>query len=288
MLSVIIPVINAEKDLPGLLAALKTQTLRPDEIIVVDTASVDKTADICRNDLAVKLIGIRRKDFDHGGTRDMALRISRGDIVVFLTQDALPADDKLLENLTKPLSDPDVAVCTGRQIPKSDASKMEQLVREFNYPELSHVRSKEDIAQMGIKTFFCSDVCAAYNRYTYLELGGFDHPLKTNEDMFFAAKAINAGYKIAYAADARVYHSHNFTLKEQFRRNYSQGYEMEKHKALLGEVSKESEGVRLVKHVSVELLKHGRIGSFIHFGFDCIARYTGSVAGKNAYRRSVR
>ena len=283
MISVIIPTINAEKELPGLLSSLKNQTIIPDEIIVIDSGSDDSTKEICRSDAAVTLIEIQRDEFDHGRTRDFALRSSRGDIVVFLTQDALPADEEMLKNLISPLSDPRVAVCTGRQIPKPDASGMERLIREFNYPSTSHIRSADDIPRMGIKTFFCSDVCAAYNRNTYLELGGFVYPLKTNEDMFFAAKAIHAGFLIAYAADATVYHSHDFTLKEQYIRNYIQGYEMEKHRSLLGDVSKESEGVKLVRYVSAGLLKHGRIISFIRFGFDCCARYLGSRAGCRAF-----
>ena len=118
---------------------------------------------------------------------------------------------------------------------------MEQLVRTFNYPAKSKVRSKDYIPEMGIKTFFASDVCSAYRRNIYEELGGFDYPIKTNEDMFYAAKVINAGYKIAYRADAEVLHSHNFTLKEQYKRNYIQGYEIERHRDILGKSSQESE-----------------------------------------------
>lgn len=283
MISVIIPTLNAENELQELLSALKNQTIIPDEIIVIDSESDDGTKKICQSDADVTLLEIQRDEFDHGRTRDYALRSSKGDIVVFLTQDALPVGSVFLANLISPLSDDCVAVSTGRQVPKSNATAMEKLVRKFNYPAKSHVRSKEDLKRMGIKTFFSSDVCAAYNREIYLTLGGFEYPLKTNEDMFFAAKAINAGYKIAYAADAQVYHSHTFTLREQYRRNYIQGYEMEKHQGLLGDVSKESEGGKLVKYVSAHLLKHGRLVAFIRFGFDCCARYLGSRAGRHAY-----
>ena len=138
---------------------------------------------------------------------------------------------------------------------------------------------------MGIKAFFCSDVCAAYNREIYLVLGGFDHPLKTNEDMFFAAKALRGGYRVAYSAEAKVYHSHNFTLREQYARNRIQGYEIERHWNLLGDVSKESEGMKLVKTVSGELLKQGRVFSFLHFGLDCGARFLGSRAGKKEFEK---
>lgn len=281
-ISVIIPTLNAEKELPALLEGLSAQTARPDEVIVIDSESGDRTVSIAEA-AGARVMTVARKDFDHGKTRDTALQASSGEIVVFLTQDAVPADETFLENLIRPLGEEKVAVATGRQLPKTDATPMEKLVRAFNYPAESHIRSEEDVPRMGIKAFFCSDVCAAYSREIYQALGGFDHPLKTNEDMFYAAKAIRGGYRVAYAADAKVFHSHNFTLKEQYRRNKIQGYEIARHREVLGDVSQESEGMKLVKSVSLGLLKQGRVISFIHFGLDCCARLLGSRAGRKAY-----
>ena len=284
-LSVIIPTLNAEKELPALLKALEGQTAAPEEILVVDSESTDRTQEICRASGRVRLLTVRRQDFDHGRTRDEALRQCAGDVVVFLTQDAVPADEKCLEHLIRPLGEAGVAVSAGRQLPRTDATPMEKLVRSFNYPAEGHIRSEEDVARMGIKAFFCSDVCAAYNREIYEKLGGFDFPLKTNEDMFFAARAIRGGYRVAYAADARVVHSHNFSLGEQYRRNRIQGYEIERHRDLLGPVSQESEGKKLVRYVGTGLLKQGRVLSFARFGMDCCARLLGSRAGKKEYLR---
>lgn len=278
--SVIIPTLNAEKELPKLLYTLHRQKQRIDEIIVIDSESIDRTVEICQEDKSVSLIQIKRKDFDHGKTRDMAFRYSKGDIVVFLTQDAVPTNRYFLGNLIKPLSNDNVVLSTGRQLPKKNATRMERLVRLYNYPDTSYIRSKDDLACMGIKTFFCSDVCAAYRREVYFELGGFDYPIKTNEDMFYAAKVINANYRISYTANAMVYHSHNFTLKEQYKRNYIQGYEIERHRKELHDVAQESEGLKLVKYVSSRLLKKGHIISFVHFGLDCTARLLGSKMGE--------
>ena len=284
-LSVIIPTLNAERDLAGLIEKIQAQCVPgPVEIIVVDSESADRTAEIAR-EAGARVIPVARKEFDHGGTRDMALKASAGDIVVFLTQDAVPANIYFLENLIRPLEDERVAVVTGRQLPKSDAFPMEKLVREFNYPSESHIRSEEDVERMGIKAFFCSDVCAAYNRKIYMEIGGFEHPLKTNEDMFYAAEAIRKGYRVAYAADALVFHSHNFTPKEQYARNRIQGFEIERHRPLLGEVSQESEGMKLVNYVSSGLLRQGQVKAFFQFGVDCCARLLGSRAGRQEYRK---
>lgn len=287
-ISVIIPTLNAEKDLPSLLRALRTQTLQPEEILIADSESADGTVRIAEDaagDLPVRVLSVKRAEFDHGKTRNWALHESAGDTVVFLTQDAVPADERFLENLVRPLSEEKVAVVTGRQLPKADATPMEKLIRAFNYPAESHIRSEADVPKMGIKAFFCSDVCAAYNRKIYEELGGFVYPLKTNEDMFFAARAIRSGYRVAYAAEARVLHSHNFSLKEQYERNRIQGYEIERHRPLLGNVSKVSEGFRLARFVSCGLLKQGRVLSFARFGLDCFARLFGSRAGRRQFLR---
>ncbi len=281
MISLIIPTLNAEKYMEPLLDALKQQTLQPDEIIVVDSESNDNTVEICNGYEGVRVLPVLRKEFDHGRTRDLALRESKGDIVVFMTHDAKPADQYFLENLINYLnSDLELAVVSGRQLAREDATEMERLVREFNYPPESNIRSKNDLSKYGIKTYYCTDVCAAYRRDIYLELGGFDYPLKTNEDMFYAAKAINAGYKVGYAANAMVVHSHNFTLKQQYKRNYIQGFEMEKHKDLLCGCSANSEGLKMVKVISTKLIKKGKLASLILFALDCVARMLGNKSGK--------
>lgn len=215
----------------------------------------------------------------------MALRESSGDIVCFMTQDAVPADDFYIENLIAPiLTDDRVAVSSGRQLPKDDARRFERLVREFNYGPESNIRTKADIATMGIKAYFATDVCSAYRRGAYIELGGFG---KTNmsEDMLMAAKALNAGYSVAYAANARVYHSHNFTPADQYRRNYAIGRFLEANRQIVSCASEVGEGGRLVKSVSRQLLHEGNIREFAAFGFDCCARLLGNRAGRRAARK---
>ena len=103
--------------------------------------------------------------------------------------------------------------------------------------------------------------------------------------MFFAAKTLRNGYRVAYAADAQVFHSHNLTLKEQYQRNRIQGYEIERHRELLGSVSQVPEGWKLVRYMSARLLKKGRLASFVHFGLDCCARFLGSRTGRKEYLR---
>lgn len=291
-ISVIIPTLNPGMQLFRLLDRLCGQTLPPNEIIVVDSQSDDGTAQRVREYASshtaahVTLIPILRKDFDHGATRDMALRRSSGDFVFFLTQDALPEDGTYIRTMMHAFDDESVALVTGRQIARDDARPAERLVREFNYPPTSRVRSKADIEALGIKAFFASDVCAAYRRTAYLEVGGFEHPIDTNEDMLIAAAFLYAGYRIAYQADAHVIHSHNFTLKQQYRRNYLMGKEIQKHKKLLGGAKVTGEGLTLVKFVLGGLLRQGRVLSAIGFCADCAARLLGNRKGTAAARRA--
>ena len=255
-ISVIIPTLNASCCIENLIENLNSQSVKPDEIVVVDSKSDDNTVELCRKYDNIRVIEIIRADFDHGGTRDMALRTCNSDYVLFMTQDALPKNENYIENLLRPFENNEVAIVSGRQIAREDAWYMEKLVREFNYPAKSHIRSKKDLSEYGIKTYFFSDVCSAYRKDIYEELGGFEHPLKTNEDMFFAARVIEKGYKIAYAADAEVVHSHNFTLKEQYKRNVIIGMELEKHNELLNGVSTDAEGMRLIKATPHNAIKN--------------------------------
>lgn len=284
-ISVIIPTLNAEHEIDGLLIALEHQSIQPVEILIVDSASEDKTIELVRQHKRVRLLEIDRQAFNHGTTRDMALRKSSGDFVCFLTQDAVPVSGDYLKRLVAPMvEDPSIALVSGRQLPKADARRFEQLVREFNYPDTPSVRSKGDLKKFGIKTFFASDTCSAYRRSSYLECGGFDH-VNTNEDMLMAARFIASGLKVAYEPRAEVYHSHNLTPSEQFARNRAVGFFLETHADDLVHASEIGEGGRLVKAVSSQLLREGNLVEFIAFGVDCCARLLGNRAGRRAAKK---
>lgn len=284
--SIVIPTLNAADRLSRLVALLQAQTVKPNEILVVDSSSEDGTAEIARNLRGVTCKVIDRSMFNHGMTRHEAFLDTTGDYVCFLTDDAVPVNNLLIENLLAPMSDADVALVSGRQLPKEDARRFEQLVRHFNYSSESNVRTKDDLRKYGIKTFFATDVCSVYRRSFYLDVGGFGH-VNTNEDMLIAAKFINAGYKVAYAANAEVRHSHNLTPAQQYKRNWAVGYFLQEHEtdfAFAGEVS---EGMNMAKSVAGQLLKEGNISELFGFGIDCVARFAGNRAGRRAARKCL-
>lgn len=284
-ISVIIPTLNAEHEIDALLIALDRQSIQPNEILVVDSASEDKTIELVQKHKGVRLLQIDRQDFNHGTTRDMALNESSGDFVCFLTQDAVPVSDDYLKRLVAPMvDDSDIALVSGRQLPKADARRFEQLVRGFNYPDSPSVRSKCDLEKLGIKAFFASDACSAYRRTAYLECGGFER-VNTNEDMLMAARFIASGMKVAYEPRAEVYHSHNLTPFQQFVRNRAVGFFLETHADDLMQASEIGEGGRLVRSVSSQLLREGNLVEFIAFAVDCCARLLGNRAGRRAARK---
>ena len=137
-------------------------------------------------------------EFDHAATRDKGIRQSDADIVICMTQDACPDNEYLVSELVQALEEANVAVAYARQLPRKESTLLERYTRQFNYPPESKVKSSKDLERMGIKTFFCSDVCAAYNRDMYLKNGGFEKKAIFNEDMIYAAKVIENEQKVYY------------------------------------------------------------------------------------------
>lgn len=285
-ISVIIPTLNAGKMIGPLVEKLQMQSRIPDEIIVVDSSSVDNTQEVVRRYPAARLLVIDRKNFNHGGTRDYALRNSLGDFVLFLTQDAMPSDNDYIAKIVAPFADDEVALVYGRQLPRKDARPAEALVRKYSYGDESMVITKSDIPSLGIKAFHSTDVCAAYRRTAYLEVGGFETDVLTNEDMFIAARFLHAGWKIVYEANATVIHSHNFTFKQQYKRNYIQGVEIAKHKDILGDASLSGEGLSLVKYTLGGLLRQGHVIEAMRFTVDCGFRLIGNRNGQRTSAKS--
>ncbi|AJY74592.1 glycosyltransferase family 2 protein [Paenibacillus beijingensis] len=256
-LSVIIPTLNAGPEFGLLLEKLKAQSLPPFEIIVADTSSDDGTAELARA-AGCKVLMVMRETFDHGGTRNFAARQAAGDALLFMTQDALPCDERLLEELAGSLADPEVAYAYARQVARPEADVLERMSREFNYPERSLRKTRADLERMGIKTFFCSNVCAAIRTDMFRKMGGFVQPTRFNEDLFLAARCVLKGYAIAYNAEAKVLHSHNYSAAQQFKRFFDNGASMSEQEWILPYTSVGKEGSRLVRAQAQALLRTGK------------------------------
>ena len=288
-IDVIIPTYKPDHEYFELVEMLQKQTMPVRKIIVINTEEkyferlvYGRKYEKKYNNIMIKHISAH--EFDHGGSRRRAVKWSDADVFVMMTQDAIPADEKLIEHLLKPLEQEDVAVSYARQLAKEDAGPIERYTRDFNYPEKSVVKGREDIATMGIKTFFCSDVCAAYKREVYEQMGGFVKRTIFNEDMIFAANAVKAGYKVAYSADAQVYHSHNYTGMQQFHRNFDLGVSQAQHPEIFDGISSESEGVSMVKKTIKYLWESGHKKEIFRLVYTSGCKWIGYRLGK-AYRK---
>ncbi len=278
---VLIPVYEPDESFEKLLKMLSNQTVRPEKIILMVTEGSHEVALDEQNDSKIEIHRLQKTEFDHAGTRNAAVSFSDAELVLFMTQDAVPEDVHFIEELVEGMEqDEKIAVSYARQLVKKDTKPIERLIRRFNYPEESRMKSLEDLEALGIKTYFCSDVAAVYRREIFTELGGFETPAVFNEDMVFAAKAVKAGYKVYYNAEARVVHAHNLKLMEQFRRNFDVGASQADHPEVFEEISSESEGGKLFKTVSKGLVKLGRWYLLPYFILQCGAKFIGFRLGK--------
>lgn len=221
--ALVVPTLNAGDSFADWLTALKQQTVQPNRLIVVDSASTDRTVELAAA-FGFEIISIDRRDFNHGGTRQMAVeKLSDSELIIFMTQDALLASPDALEVLLKAMQDPRVGAAYGRQLPRRKSCSIEAHARLFNYPTASHVRDQADIPRLGIKVSFMSNSFAVWRRSALLEIGGFPPHLIQCEDTWAASKLIQAGWKIAYCSAATVHHSHGYNSLQEFRRYFDIG-----------------------------------------------------------------
>ena len=256
---VVIPSYRPDEKFSRLVKKLQEQEYPIGTIFVINTKAGRFPKEVEQME-KVKVYHIERREFDHGATRDMGMQMSKAEIVVFMTQDAVPADEYVIGNLVKVLEEDEMTgAAYARQLAASDCNYIEKYTRKFNYPENSRIKSKEDLQEMGIKTFFCSNVCAAYKRNIYEKAGGFCKKTIFNEDMILAGHMINAGYKVAYVAEARVIHSHNYTGMQQFHRNFDMAVSQAEHPEVFDGIKSENEGIKLVKQTAAHLVKQRKI-----------------------------
>ncbi|WP_344983686.1 glycosyltransferase family 2 protein [Deinococcus rubellus] len=279
--SIIIPILNPDSYVEQLL--LKMQRVYESENpIFLDSSSKNRSLlDLMPRDTMIHKI--ERKDFNHGATRNLGARLAAeqsAEILVFMTQDALPANERWLEELTAPIVSGESVATFARQLPRPGASLLEQFSRYFNYPESSRLRSQSDIERLGVKAFFFSNVCSAVRADVFWEVGGFPEDVIMNEDMTLAAKLLRAGHTIKYVAESEVIHSHDYTLKQQFRRNFDVGAFFADAGTLLAGAHVGSEGLRFVREQMRYVLQHGRAELLGLVVLEAATKFTAFQLGK--------
>ena len=292
--TVLIPTFRPDRKLNELLRRLSKQTMLPSRVLLMNTVEGDEdgqltdSVDEFRDCFPVlSVFHVDRKEFDHGGTRHLGMSFADTELVLCMTQDAIPKDRHLISSLAKWFDDPLVAAAYGRQLAAKGCSPEERFTRSFNYPETSRVKSKEDLEELGIKTFFCSDVCAMWRRETYFEMGGFERRTIFNEDMILAGKMIRAGYRVVYDADAQVWHSHSYSCVKQLKRNFDLGVSQAEHPEVFSMASSTGEGIKMVEQNAAWLLRSGNVIRIPKLVLDSGCKYIGYFLGKR-YRKLPR
>ncbi len=272
-LSVIIPYKDAPQHLKRLLEALKKQTLLPEQILIVDSSKKDTGLELARK-AGAEHLAIDPKSFNHGLTRTLAAQRAKGEILVFLTQDAFPAHRRALEALVNSLTGK-VAAAYGRQVALPEHGLLAFLHRLFNYPPRSYVVSAADIPHLGLRAAFFSNSFSAYSKAVLEEIGWFPE-VPALEDQYAAAKLLLAGYQIAYNAKAVVFHGHRFKLGEEFRRFVASGRFYAQNPWIFTQFGRpEGEGKRYLLFMIRELRKRGAFKLFPYFLVQQLVRLCG-------------
>ena len=276
--SVVCPVFNAEKEILDFDRALKRQKgVNLVEVKYVLTESGDYTEYIMK-EAGIPYEKIAKKDFSHSLVREQAAMTTRGDVIVFLTQDVVIRDDEFLSKLVAPIAAGVVQATYARQ--KTKYNNIEKYTREHNYPAKSFVVSKNDLPRLGLKTFFFSDAAGAVSAEVFKKLGGYDgKDLPISEDMYLAYKIIMQGGKIGYVAEAVVYHSHNFSLKQLYDRYKLTGKFM-KANPEIAQHGINSAGSGMAKSVFKSAFREGNMRVLTTYAPNMAARYAGMTRGK--------
>jgi len=245
---VIVPVCNGGEVWKECVASLLKQEVPVSDVIVIDSDSDDGSLEVSQS-AGFIVHQIKKEEFNHGGTRQWAIdHAGSVDIVVFMTQDAILYNCSSISNLIESFTDSTIGCAFGRQLPRVKAGLLEAHARYFNYPVESYTRSISDKERYGIKTAFISNSFAAYRVAALKESGGFPSDIILGEDTFVAGKMLLSNWKLAYVSDAVVYHSHNYSYFEEFKRYFDIGVFHVQNNWLLKSFGKaEGEGLRYIK-----------------------------------------
>ncbi len=278
---IIVPVYKPDEKLVYLVERLQQQDYEIQTIRLINTKSQVTLPDLMMEPYPVEITDIEATNFDHGGTRNMGARASGADLLIFMTQDAVPAERSLVSAFVRMFENhQDINIAYGRQLPNKDCNVVERFTRKFNYPEESKIKSIQDLETLGIKTFFFSDVCGAYRRRPFLQRGGFEAPIIFGEDLVHTAKCVLDGERVAYVAEAKVYHSHNYNCMQQFHRNFDGGVVQAKYSDIFKDVPSEGEGIKLVRKTASYLLRIGKPLLLVELFFQSAFKYAGFFLGK--------
>lgn len=283
---IVIPVFRPDGRLKMCIERLLRQSVMPDRILlnVLYENPVDREIPEVYMDERIEVRYTPKGEYDRAGSRDTILRELDSDIVIFMVQTAIPQNRYLIEKLTEPFKEERTAVVYGRHMTDDECSPIECCVRQFNYPPKGMTKSLEDAGKLGIRTFFNSNVCAAYRRRAYLETEGFGKRMIAGEDMLAARRLLEKGWQAVYAPEAEVIYYRNDDLYGLWKRNFDIGVAHAEHPEMIENTKPGKEGVRLVR-VTSALLRQNHMEEYLGEVLTrSIVRYLAYQLGRNYER----
>jgi O-antigen biosynthesis protein len=215
--SVVIPVKDGARYLERLLTAVREQAGETVELLVVDSGSSDGSVELARAGGAT-VHEIAPEEFGHGRTRNLAMELSFGDIVCFLTQDAVPAPGWLDAHVAAFDLDPKAGAAYGPHLPWPDTSPT--LARELDGFFADMTPDGNPVLQRQGDLAFMSNVNASYARACWEEIRFED--IAYAEDQAFGRAMLAAGWTKVFHPDAAVYHAHDYGPIEFARRYFDE------------------------------------------------------------------
>ena len=285
-IAIVIPVFRPDERLKMCIERLLRQSVMPDRILlnILYENPVDREISEIYMDDRIEIRYTPREEYDRAGSRDTILRELDSDVVIFMVQTAIPQNRYLVEKLTEPFKEERTAVVYGRHMTDDECSPIECCVRQFNYPPKGMTKYLEDAGKLGIRTFFNSNVCAAYRRRAYLETEGFGKRMIAGEDMLAARRLLEKGWQAVYAPEAEVIYYRNDDLHGLWKRNFDIGVAHAEHPEMIENTKPGKEGVRLVR-VTSALLRQNHMEEYLGEVLTrSIVRYLAYQLGRNYER----
>jgi rhamnosyltransferase len=223
-ISIILLTRNLQAEFDKVLKMIFCQKIdKPFEVIVIDSGSDSSILEKLKQ-YPIRLVKIKKEEFGHGKTRNLGARLSNGKYLVYLTQDAIPADKYWLTSLIKELEDEKIAGIFGRQLHQKHANPLTVYFQNTMYPDYKIVKYLKG-SRLILKDIFFSNVNSAIRKDVW-EKHNFDENLIMSEDQKWAKDVILDNYIILYEPEAKVYHSHNYNLISIFKRNFDSGFSL--------------------------------------------------------------
>jgi rhamnosyltransferase len=214
--SIVIRCLNEERHLPRLLDGIASQTLKPFEVIVVDSGSTDRTVDIATS-RGARVVHIQPGDFSFGRSLNLGARIASGDFLVMASAHTYPVSKDWLELLVRPFADPNVALVYGGQRGDERTKFSERQLFKQWFPDESCGDQRHP---------FSNNANAAIRRSVWLTLP-YDEDIPALEDIHWTKRAIERGLKVVYVAGAAIVHVHEEAYGHIHRRYRREGMGMQ-------------------------------------------------------------